>query len=337
MKSPRVWVGIIVSIVAVGVLVMSVDPHELMLALSSANPLLVVISVATLPFLMYLKVIRWRLLFPRPERISNGGLSSALYLGYMVNTVLPLRAGEIVRAFLVRQTENVNISTSLATVLIEKVLDLGTVVLFLFILGFVMTLPETAQAASYLAGAGLLGAIVGLALVLAMRERFLRLSTWLESRIGVLAKMGVTDLLAAFLDGLSFARKPRVLALVLFWTLLQWALSVVTMYLVLVAFGITLPLTVAYFLLVTTNLGMVIPSAPGYVGVFHAIVVGTLILFGISQELALAAAIVMHAEIFGVFILGGAYYLVRGGAATFGGGRLGDLVTRAQSAANEAH
>jgi uncharacterized membrane protein YbhN (UPF0104 family) len=84
--------------------------------------------------------------------------------------------------------------------------------------------------------------------------------------------------------------------------------------------------------LVATNLSMAIPSAPGYVGVFHGAFVATLALFGVQEGPAVAAAIVGHALLVGFFIIGGACYLIRGRAARAGGRRLGTLVARARSA-----
>ena len=111
---------------------------------------------------MLTKAIRWRLFFPEPEKVRLRGLHEALYIGYMANTVLPLRAGEVVRAFVAAETEKVSKSTTLATVLIEKVLDLGTMALLLFLLGLIFPdLPDSARYAAYVSGVGLVIAVGG--------------------------------------------------------------------------------------------------------------------------------------------------------------------------------
>ena len=337
MKNPRVWLGILVSIGVVAWLAYTLDPLHVWDALAGANPLLVVACCATLPVTMYLKCVRWRLFFPDPERISMRGLLGALYLGYMANTVLPLRAGEILRAFLVGESERVNKSTVLATVLIEKVLDLGTMALFLFLLRFVLPLPDTANAAAWISGLGLVAAAVGLAFALAARSRAIRLAQWFEARLPLLKKIGASELLASFLDGLGFVRKPIVLAKVVAWSIVMWTGSAVTVYLGMLALGVNQPFTVALFVLVATNLSMAVPSAPGYVGVFHGVVVASLAVFGVDENQAAASGIVMHAAIFGSFVVGGAYYLLLGDASDFGGKRLGDLVARAQSNDHAEH
>src|SRR5918997_2562922 len=222
MKNPRVWLGILVSVGVVAWLGYTLDLPSVGQALAAANPLLVVATCATLPVTMYLKCVRWRLFFPEPDRISMRGLLSALYLGYMANTILPLRAGEILRAFLVGESERVNKSTVLATVLIEKVLDLGTMALFLFLLRFVLPLPETANAAAWISGLGLVAAAAGLAFALAAQSRAIRLAEWFEARLSLLKKIGASKLLASFLDGLGFVRRPLALAKVVGWSVVMW-------------------------------------------------------------------------------------------------------------------
>jgi uncharacterized protein (TIRG00374 family) len=292
---------------------------------------------------MWLKAIRWRLFFPEPEKIRLEGLLEALYIGYMVNTILPLRAGEVVRAFVAAETEHTSKSTSLATVLIEKVLDVGTMALLLFLLGQIFPeLPESARYAALLSGVGLAIAILCVVFALAARRKATALAAWFESKIPSLAKIGIAGLLDAFLEGLAFARRPAVVAQVIFWTIVEWGMAGVTVALALLSVGMTgdsiYQLTqMTLLVLVATNLSMAIPSAPGYVGVFHGVFVATLALFAVREDTATAAAVVEHVVVFGLFIVGGAYYLLRGEAARGGGRRLGELVTRAQSAAHEAH
>jgi uncharacterized protein (TIRG00374 family) len=350
MKDPRVLVGILISILATVMLFYVVNPREVVAALSRANPLAVVACGATVLLAMWVKVVRWRLFFPKPDEIRLSGLHEALYIGYMVNTVLPLRAGEVVRAFVAAQVEKANTSTALATVLIEKVMDLGTMALLLFLLGIIFPdLPESARYAAYLSGLGLVIAVAGVVFALASRNLATKLALWLEARVSLLAKIGVSGLLNAFLDGLAFAQKPVTLFWVAVWSVVQWTISASTVTLALVAVGITGSssyelLQMTLLVLVATNLSMAIPSAPGYVGVFHGVFVATLALFTIQglapdarDDLATAAAVVEHAVVFGIFIIGGAYYLVRGEAGRTSGRRLGDLVSRARSAAPEAH
>jgi uncharacterized protein (TIRG00374 family) len=341
MKDPRVLFGILISVVATAMLFYVVNPLEVLAALGQANPLAVLACAATVVVAMWTKAVRWRLFFPKPEALRLSGLHEALYIGYMVNTVLPLRAGEVVRAFVAAETEQTSRSTTLATVLIEKVLDLGTMALLLFLLGLIFPdLPDSARYAAYLSGLGLVIAVAGIVFALAARPLATRLAVWMEKRVPPLAAIGLAGLLNAFLDGLVFAQRPLTLLWVTVWTVIQWSLSASTVLLALVAVGISgvSPyglLQMTLLVLVATNLSMAIPSAPGYVGVFHGVFVATLALFAVREDRATAAAVVEHAVVFGIFIVGGAYFLLRGEAVRTSGRRLCELVSRAKS--EQAH
>lgn len=337
MRDPRALVGVAVSLIAVLLLLYVVDVREVAAVLAHADPIAVFFVIATTVVAMWTKSVRWRLFFPEPDTVRRRGLHEALYIGYMANTLLPLRAGELVRALLAAEAEHQNKSTTLATVLIEKVLDLGTIALLLALLGLIFPdLPESAKYAAYLSGIGLTVAIAGIVFVLAARGAATRLALWFEKRVPPLAKIGVAGLLNAFLDGLAFAQNPVTLAWVAFWSVIQWALSGSTVLFALLAVGITGAsfyelLQMTLLVLVATNLSMAIPSAPGYVGVFHGVFVATLALFGVREDRATAAAVVEHALVFGLFILGGAYFMARGEAVKTSGRRLTDLVSRAKA------
>lgn len=343
MKDPRVLFGIVISIVATALLFYVVNPSEVLAALRGANPLACAALLVTVLLAMLTKAIRWRLFFPEPEKVRLRGLHEALYIGYMANTVLPLRAGEVVRALVAAETEHVSKSTTIATVLIEKVLDLGTMALLLFLLGLIFPdLPDSARYAAYVSGVGLMVAAGAVIFALAARGMATRMTDWFEEKIPPLKSFGISGLLNAFLDGMAFARNPVTMFWVIVWTLVQWSISASTVTLALVAVGIygSSPyelLQMTLLVLVATNLSMAIPSAPGYVGVFHGVFVATMALFGVREDTATAAAVVEHALVFGTFIVGGAYFLMRGEAGRTGGRRLGELVSRARSTADEAH
>jgi len=337
MKDPRVVVGLLVSLGAVLLLLYVVDVREVVAVLGRADPVATFAVVATTVAAMWVKAVRWRLFFPEPATARRRGLHEVLYIGYMVNTILPLRMGELVRAFLAAETEQQNKSTSLATVLIEKVLDLGTMALVLALLGVIFTdLPESARYAAYLSGLGLAVAIGCIVFALAARGLATRLALGLEKRVPPLQKVGVAGLLNAFLDGMAFAQNPLTLLWVGLWTAIQWALSGATVAFAMLAVGITGAspyelLKMMLLVLVATNLSMAIPSAPGYVGVYHGVFVATLALFGIREEPATAAAVVEHALVFGLFIVGGAFFMARGEALRASGRHLGDLISRAKA------
>jgi len=94
---------------------------------------------------------------------------------------------------------------------------------------------------------------------------------------------------------------------------LNWSLSALINYVIMLAMDVPAPFAAAIFLLVFSNLGMIVPSAPGYVGVFHALAVLSLGAFGVDPSYAMGYAVVLHATVYSTFIIVGLLCAWRGG------------------------
>ena len=90
-----------------------------------------------------------------------------------------------------------------------------------------------------------------------------------------------------------------------------WAISAGAVYAVMRALALPLPATAAVLVLALTNLGMVVPSAPAYLGVYHLLATETLHLLGVDRSAALSYAVAMHSMTYGVFIIGGLAFVWR--------------------------
>ncbi|MFN8522032.1 MAG: lysylphosphatidylglycerol synthase transmembrane domain-containing protein [Chloroflexota bacterium] len=328
MRNPRTWLGFAVSAAAIYFLFSSFDLSELGGRLAAANPWLVIACVATLPLAMWAKAYRWQWYFPRRADASLYGLNAALCIGYMANTVLPLRIGELVRAYVLSESERLPKATVIATILVEKVLDITTIALFLFVLRFILPFEPALDRIALLAGLGVAAVVVGIALLLAARDWMLGLIGRIEQRFGLVSKLHPVEILTPLIDGFQFARDPRLLAINVTLAIVTWFASGVTSHLGFGAVGIWVPYSVTMWVVVATNLGMVVPAAPGYVGVFHYTVVWALSQFGVDREAAGAAAIIIHAAVFGMFIVLGSYFALFGRQA---GGGFGALIARAKA------
>jgi glycosyltransferase 2 family protein len=289
-----------------------IDGAELIDTLGRTNLLVVgVIALSLLPA-MWLKAYRWRLFFPDREAARRAGLVPALYIGYMVNTVAPLRMGELVRAYLVGHHDRLGVSTSVATVVVEKLFDVGSLIVIFVILAIVAPLPDWANAAAVTTGLALVVGVLGAICLVVAEKRMISVLGFLENRLPIVARLNLTGLATSFMDGFRSLQSPRTLFMSVVWSAVLWLGGALTLALGLVAVDISITPAMVFFLVVVTNLGMAVPSAPGYVGVYHALVVVSLGAFGVPETAALSAAIVLHATVFGFFLLGGLVYLWRG-------------------------
>ena len=283
-------------------------------ALSQANPLPLLGALAMLAITMWAKTERWRWLLNSEGSLRRRPLLLSLLIGYLGNTILPARLGEAVRAYSLSQMTATEVPTALSTILVEKVLDIGT--LLAFLLGLVLVVPSVPWAAQ----ASLLGGAIFLGLTIAVVVLTLK-GEWLVVRLARIRERAPAKLKAgtwwqwpgAFLQGFRTLRSRHTASMAMFWSLIVWLSGGAINLLVLKAFGIEPLLPAAILTLVVTNFGAIVPSAPSYIGVYHYLSVFALSAFAIPAGVAFGYAVVIHALVFGSFAIGGATALVVAG------------------------
>ena len=120
-------------------------------------------------------------------------------------------------------------------------------------------------------------------------------------------------MLRRFSEGLSVLRTPRHFIAVFWWTLLHWLLQPLAFWLGFKAVGIDVPVSATLFVQGIIVIGVALPSAPGFVGIFEGAAAVALAVYGISQTQALAWAVVFHVASYIPITLIGAYYFLRMG------------------------
>ncbi|MEX0787653.1 MAG: lysylphosphatidylglycerol synthase transmembrane domain-containing protein [Anaerolineales bacterium] len=266
---------------------------------------------------------RWHYLLRPLGHVSTRTAFPLVAIGYMGNNLYPARAGEVLRAYVLRRRTGIPMSGSLATILVERALD-GVVML-----GFVfLNLPELARAGNGVAGASdlteriyplaLAGAVaflgatvafVALAVFPRAGERLLEVVTGrlIPARFRTRARSTGER----FLVGLGALRSPGAAAMLLLTSALIWLLETGKYWFVMLAF----PFRVSFFVLMLmngiVNLATTIPSAPGYLGTFDAPGVAVLSAAGVAPEVAAAYTLVLHAALWLPITALGAYYFAR--------------------------
>jgi uncharacterized protein (TIRG00374 family) len=326
----RILLGLAISAVCVVALLSQIDLSLTWSYLTQAQPIWLLVAVGLLCVAMSTKIFRWQQLYYPTQGLGFWNLTSALFIGYMVMSLAPLRLGELVRAYLVGRKEPVTFPQSVGTILVEKVLDVLTLLLFLAVLGLLVPLPTLGVPGPVLAAAGVGGVAVLIGLALLPQQRVLHVLARLQQYLPGSARWNLVKTVAPFLEALAVLRHRRVLVPVTLWSLASWTLAVLVNLSVMQAMDIRAPLAAAVFLTIASNLAAVVPSAPGYVGVFHAVTVLALVPFGVDSSHALGYALVLHALVYGCFVVGGLYFTWRGGY------RLADLWPSSKAAAPPA-
>jgi len=256
---------------------------------------------------LWLRAWRWYYLYPPGTRPSH--LFNATMIGYMANNLLPLRAGELVRVY-VASRRGQRFWTTVATLVVERVLDALAVGLTVVVLLLVVPFPREMRWSAFLFLAVDLTAMAMLAVIAVapgacagmIRALFSRWR-WVERRL--------LDILSTMSEGLRGIRAGRHLAPVLLSSVGIWLVLALAVWAAFQSARLALPLTAAWTVLAFLGLGVSLPSSPGFVGVVQAATVLALDIFGVPRSDALSVSILLHAAQFiPVTLLGLALLLV---------------------------
>lgn len=263
------------------------------------------VFVATAGYL--LRAMRWRvLLTPLRPRTGLGARFAATTIGFMVNNLLPARAGEFARAWSLARMEKMRTSACLASLAVERLFDGITVVALLVVS---LSLPgfraDTALAGERVGGAvagfGTVLAIVVLVVVLVLaRPGMARaVARPLASLLPGAAGDRALSILDGLIEGLGSLRSPVLVVRAAVWSLVFWLWHSASFWLGFRAFGIDAGYADALFLNGITALAVAIPSAPGFFGPFEAAVRVALVdVLGVGENPALAFAAGYHIATF---------------------------------------
>lgn len=295
MKNWRLCIGILVSVVCLYLVVRGMDFGALCTALGQMHYAFLLPILGMLVFTFLARAFRWQgLLNPYPKRRIRR-LFNLVNIGYLFNHVSPLRLGDLLRAYLCAQLESLSLVQTLATVVIERVADTLTILSLLLCLVPFLALPPVLLRGAFGIGSLAIGAVVLLFFLALQRERSLQLYGRLVTRLSFLGSAWVRRTVVSAIDSVSALGSLGGAAKLLVWSLIIWLSTALEFYAVMWAMELRLPFTAALAVLCLTSLGMVVPSSPGYIGVFEYITVLSLSLFGVARETALSYALVLHA------------------------------------------
>ena len=296
--------GLVVTLGLLAWALHGVDARALIDHLRRANPWLMAATTALATLTFPLRAIRWQLILrsPNGSRLPLGPLWHATAIGFMANNLLPVRAGELARAYAARQAVSVRFTTALASIAVERVFD-GLVLVGLFTVA--LTVPSFPRDATIggvrlaglaTAGAGLFAGILIIALFVVHRP-----APWM-ALLGRVARAvlpartadRVTHLAEGLVAGLDVLKSPGRFLGVAAWSLLLWLVNAASFAVCFRAFGLPVPPEGALLLQGVIGFGVALPSSPGFVGVFEAATRGTLAMYGVDATRAVSYAVAYH-------------------------------------------
>jgi uncharacterized protein (TIRG00374 family) len=236
----------------------------------------------------------------------------------MANNIFPARAGEIVRAYALTRQTDVPFATSIASLAVDRLFDM-LVLLLLAVAAFLdPAFPREATVAGQSLGSiaegsivFVLGLLVALYTLAFFPRQMVRAFEIFARRISPALEERGKAVLLKFSEGLSVLRHPGRFSSVLAWTVAHWLLNALGFWLGFKAVGMTLPFSAALFLQTLISVGVALPSAPGFFGVFEKFATVGLAIYGVGATQATSWAIGFHILSFIPITSIGLWYFVR--------------------------
>jgi uncharacterized protein (TIRG00374 family) len=320
---------ILITVLAIGLIaffVRNADLSRVWTEMRAARADLLVLAALVTAAMYFVRAERWQYLLEPLGHTRFWVAFKATVIGFATIMVLPARAGEVLRPYLLARQEGLAATAAFATIIVERILDLAAMLMLLavYLLWFG---DDAARAAPALyrtiaAGAAVMSgvAIVALAALFVMAghpERLHAIVLQVERVVPKRFAQAVARLAQTFAEGLAVVRRPGRIVLALGWSLALWGLIALYGWLVARAFGIHFPLAGSFLLSAMLVVGVSVPT-PGGVGAVHeAFRLGVTSFFGADNDTAVGAAIVMHG-ITTVLVAGAGFWFAMRDGLTIG-------------------
>jgi uncharacterized protein (TIRG00374 family) len=321
MKRWQFWVGLLISIFFLYLALNGLQLENVWQALQEARYGWLIPGIGIYFIGVWVRAWRWHYLLRPLKSISTRSMFPIVTIGYMGNNIYPARAGEILRAVILKRREQVPVSASLATIIVERVFDGVVMLAFVF-----LNLPELARLTS---DSGFVGniqnlafwgaaAFLGVLAVFLMAAMFPMkaeiIFAWLINHlIPPRFRDKTLEIAIKFLGGLESLRSPREALMVFLTSIVIWLLETGKYWFVMHAFDFHVSFFALMLMNGIVNLATTLPSAPGYIGTFDAPGIAVLKAYGVVPSIAAGYTLVLHVALWFPITVLGAYYMAREG------------------------
>lgn len=313
----KLGTGVAISVFFLYLAFRQVDLHKLVKVLKDSNGPILIPAVLILFASHWFRAVRHSYFLAPIKRIKNSSLFSALMIGYMANSVLPAHMGELLRAYVIGKNGKISGSSTLATITVERVVDVLSLLIIMGLVFMVYPFPDIVQLSAYLTFIFVMVIAGFLAFVKMKPQKTLRIVEVITKPFPEKVGEKLSKLLGSFREGVVALKDRQSYLIVFILSLLIWICYAGVFVIGFYAFNFietyNIPLGASFVVLVITTISILVPSSPGYVGTYHWLCMISLSLFAIPESPALAYAIVIHAvNIIPVALVGVAFSLKEG-------------------------
>ena len=310
----RTLFALAVSVAFLAIVFWSIDFDEFLDAFAEANYLWLIPAVIVYFLAFTLRAWRWQSLLAHLGGVTLGRSYFVATIGYAANNVLPLRLGEFVRAYLLRRNPGLDMTASLATIAVERILD-GLILLLWLGIGLLFfastwTLSPLLTLAAQVAAVVFISAGVAVMLAVLFPDAALRVSHTVTRPLPERYSARLMGIAESLLHGFAALKDARKIP---FWFIISnavWAGEALVYILVAVAMDVDTPIVVLFVAVAASNLATAVPSSSGGIGPFELLAKETLVRAGVGAGLATAYAVVIHATLWVPVTIAGAVLLI---------------------------
>lgn len=317
MKKWQFWLGAAISVAFLWFALKGLRLGDFWSEISKANYWWLLPGVAVYFVGVWVRAWRWHYLLKPLRSIKTSTMFPITTIGYMGNNIYPARAGEVLRAVILRKKEGVPFSASFATIIVERIFD--GVVMLAFVFLNLMELAGLNSSSGFIGNiqqAALVGTLVFLAalVVFLAAAMFPRVATkvieyFVNKLIPARFRPKVMIIANKFLEGLASLRSPFSAVMVFGTTVIIWLFETMKYWFVMHAFNFSVSFFALMLMNGIVNLATTIPSAPGYIGTFDAPGIAVLSAYGVDQAVAAGYTLTLHAALWIPVTLLGMYFL----------------------------
>ena len=288
--------GVLISAFGVWLIVRAANPDRLSAAFSTIAPGWIVTGLGAIGLTFFTRTWRWAGLL-HPLNLSTSSIMTALLSGQVVNFLLPLRLGDVVRSIMLGRQPNSSTARVFGSVVIEKGWDWLMLCLIVVLATVIAPLPDWFSAPARTVGLIAVLILVVFGLIAVAPDRWSSRISALTDRLFAWLPARILNSGHRLMESLTALRHQEAVVSATVWSVATWVLGVVANYAVLRAFGVA-SLSAALILIVVLMVGVALPPSIAAIGVFEGLTILTLSAFGVSIETGLAIGITLHVVIF---------------------------------------
>jgi uncharacterized protein (TIRG00374 family) len=313
LRNWRFWLGAVFSALFLVIALRGLNLWQVLLDMQTANYWWLIPGVAVYCVAVWVRTWRWHYLLRPIKAIPLSSMWPIVVIGYMGNNVYPFRAGEVIRAYVLKKKEGVSISASIATILVERIFDGLVMLIFVFVaLPTAPGLPDWLRQTVVMASLAFFGALMVFLALAARPATSRKLYQWAINKFAP-AKLHtpVLNLADRFMEGISSLAHPVEVVMIFFPSVIIWLLETIKYWFVMHAFSFSVSFFALMLMNGVVNLATTLPSAPGYIGTFDGPGIEVLKVFGVAPSVAAAYTLVLHAALWLPITLLGFWYMFK--------------------------